>query len=44
MGIEAGYPMVAASYAAQRSAIAKSHGLGREAAVIPPTRNSAKPK
>ncbi|WP_202361543.1 MucR family transcriptional regulator [Mesorhizobium sp. 131-3-5] len=34
-GLKADYPMVAPNYAAQRSALAKSSGLGRKTAVKP---------
>ncbi|RWI54678.1 MAG: transcriptional regulator [Mesorhizobium sp.] len=42
-GLATDYPMVAPSYAAQRSALAKSMGLGRKAAP-PPKSARAKPK
>ncbi|MES0058374.1 MucR family transcriptional regulator [Mesorhizobium sp. M0041] len=39
-GLAKDYPMVAPSYAAQRSALAKSIGLGRKAAVNTPPKNA----
>jgi predicted transcriptional regulator len=41
-GLPADYPMVAPNYAAQRSALAKTMGLGRKAAVSKPTKTRAK--
>ncbi|WP_258052449.1 MucR family transcriptional regulator [Mesorhizobium sp. INR15] len=44
-GLAKDYPMVAPNYAAQRSALAKSIGLGRKAAPVPqkaPTKRKAK--
>ncbi|MER8836559.1 MucR family transcriptional regulator [Mesorhizobium sp. M0909] len=44
-GLPKDYPMVAASYAAQRSALAKLIGLGRKAGVnVAPMKASGKPK
>ncbi|TPM02113.1 transcriptional regulator [Mesorhizobium sp. B2-3-10] len=39
-GLKSDYPMVAPNYAAQRSAMAKSSGLGRKAAAKPAKRRS----
>ena len=36
-GLASDYPMVAPNYAAARSSLAKSMGLGRNAKVVPPT-------
>ncbi|UVK39809.1 MucR family transcriptional regulator [Mesorhizobium sp. AR10] len=42
-GLPADYPMVAPNYAASRSALAKSIGLGRKAAVVtPPAKSRAR--
>ena len=41
-GLKADYPMVAPNYAAQRSALAKSSGLGRKAPAKPARKLSAK--
>lgn len=37
-GLPADYPMVAPAYAAARSALAKSMGLGRKATAVPPAK------
>lgn len=39
-GLKSDYPMVAPNYAAQRSALAKSSGLGRKTAAARPTKNA----
>ena len=41
-GLKSDYPMVAPNYAAQRSALAKSSGLGRKPAVKPAKGNGKK--
>ena len=41
-GLPADYPMVAPNYAAQRSALAKTMGLGRKASVSKPAKARAK--
>ncbi|RWM07972.1 MucR family transcriptional regulator [Mesorhizobium sp.] len=41
-GLKQDYPMVAANYAAQRSALAKSSGLGRKPAAKPAKSNGKK--
>jgi predicted transcriptional regulator len=41
-GLPADYPMVAPNYAAQRSALAKTMGLGRKASVSKPTKTRGK--
>ena len=43
-GLPSDYPMVAASYSAQRSSLAKSLGLGRREAAVEPVAEAAKPK
>lgn len=43
-GLARGYPMVAPNYAAQRSALAKSIGLGRKAAVKTTKKAARKPR
>lgn len=42
-GLKSDYPMVAPSYAAQRSALAKSSGLGRKVPTKTMTKNARKP-
>ncbi|MGC5843945.1 MucR family transcriptional regulator [Mesorhizobium abyssinicae] len=43
-GLDASYPMVAPSYAAQRSALAKAAGLGRKPGAKPTKKAAAKRK
>ncbi|TIL72312.1 MAG: transcriptional regulator, partial [Mesorhizobium sp.] len=43
-GLPADYPMVAPTYAASRSQLAKAIGLGRKAAPPAPVKKTRKPK